>query len=196
MIRVTLERYEVNFANEVAKVRTAENSQNHIYERDDLEPQPIAELNACCGEMAVAKSLNKYWSASGWRKDEHYQYRETVPDVGLNIEVRRVKRPDGRLSFRAHDVSHNRLLFLVYVHKADPSWIAATYVDIIGYIHALEALPNATKYPNGYAIDQRYLHPYEGDRNVSEIAVMGTRRSTPETPDLRPYGAAHPAHIG
>jgi hypothetical protein len=193
---MTLERYEVHFANEVAKIRTRENKQNHIYNRDDLEPQPLAELNACCGEMAVAKSLNKYWSGLAWLSEEHQKYKETIPDIGENIEVRRVKRPDGRLSSRHHDVSHNRLLFLVYVHGANPDWIAQTHVDIIGYIHALDALPNATKYPNGYAIEQRYLHPYEGDRNVSEITLVGTRGSTPQAPDLGPYGAAHPADIG
>lgn len=196
MIQVVLHRYEVQFANEVAKIRTKENKQNHIYNRDDLEPQPVAELNACCGEMAVAKSLNKYWGGLAWLNEEHQKFRESVADIGENIEVRRVKRHDGRLSFRHHDVSHNRLLFLVYVHHANPDWITDTAVDIIGYIHALEALPNATKYPNGYAIEQRYLHPYEGDRNVSEVVVMGTRGSTPQAPDLGPYGASHPADIG
>lgn len=64
------------------------------YKRDAMEEDRKAQAAAAICELAVAKYTNQYWHAHVWHHTEHWKYRN-CPDVGDNIEVRRVRTLDG-----------------------------------------------------------------------------------------------------
>ena len=65
-------------------------------DKEKQEPNRRAEFASCLCELAVAKHLNQYWSGSVWSwKDIDPETQKTFPDVGHNIEVRRVRSASG-----------------------------------------------------------------------------------------------------
>lgn len=64
------------------------------YRRELMEEDRKAQAAAALCELAVAKYLNQYWHASIWHCSEQQKYRK-MPDVGENIEVRRVRTQGG-----------------------------------------------------------------------------------------------------
>jgi hypothetical protein len=63
------------------------------YDRSRMEDDRTAQVAAAACELAVAKYTNQYWHAHIWHRSEHDKYRH-MPDVGTNIEVRRVRTSD------------------------------------------------------------------------------------------------------
>jgi hypothetical protein len=55
-----------------------------------MQDNRTAEVAACVAELAVAKYTNQYWSGHVWHDSEHQIYKN-YPDVGHNIEVRRLR---------------------------------------------------------------------------------------------------------
>jgi len=69
-----------------AKVKDKPDYQNHQVLQDDL----TANIAACACELAVSLHLNQSWNGAYWLPSEHRQ-ASLAPDVGRNIEVRRVR---------------------------------------------------------------------------------------------------------
>lgn len=90
---IELEPWEYEHASNVGVRRyTANWSRNDAkhYDRSRMEDDRTAQVAAAVCELAVAKHTNQYWHAHIWHPSEHSKYRD-MPDVGMNIEVRRVR---------------------------------------------------------------------------------------------------------
>ena len=64
------------------------------YDRASMEDDRKATVSAALCELAVAKHLNQYWHGSVWHAADHTKHR-SMPDVGKDIEVRRVRSAAG-----------------------------------------------------------------------------------------------------
>ncbi len=64
------------------------------YNRDKMEKDRDAQVAAALCELAVAKHVNRYWHGAVWHSSDHAKHRDK-PDVGTNIEVRRVRTDVG-----------------------------------------------------------------------------------------------------
>lgn len=154
---VQLERWEFEWAKHVAMHRTGANLRKRDathYDQSKLEDDWTADLAGAACELATAKLLNRYWSGSYWSADEHDRYKEQ-PDVGRNIEVRRIRNPNYRLQIDKRDADRDRSMVLAYAVPPD-----YTTVNVIGWGLAKDLYPLGT--------------PLEWDRD-------GTRRLVDQT---------------
>ena len=104
-VRVILEPWEYEHATLVGVRRYTANwgkADAPWYDAERMEDDRTAQVAACVCELAVAKATNRYWSGHVWPASEHRARRDT-PDVGHNIEVRRV-RTSKRAAVRKHQV--------------------------------------------------------------------------------------------
>lgn len=95
---IELDPWEYEHASNVGIRRFTANWNKHdaeYYTRERMEDDRTAEVAAAVAELAVARYTNQYWPATIWHASEHEKFRD-LPDVGTNIEVRRVRtRPGG-----------------------------------------------------------------------------------------------------
>ena len=137
MTRVTLEPWEYEWAAHVGTQRDAINRNKQdaaYYDKHRMESDnQRANIMSACGEMAVAKFLNRYWSGDYWPLDRHTELRDR-PDISPNIEVRRIRKPNNPLAVRKRDAERGRIMFQTYIHYDDP-----TQVDVIGWEEAWKA---------------------------------------------------------
>ena len=77
---VGIRRFTANWNKENAK----------HYDQSRMEDDRTAQAAAALCELAVAKHTNNYWGGHVWAGSDHHKYRD-IPDVGSNIEVRRVR---------------------------------------------------------------------------------------------------------
>ena len=75
-----------------------------------MEDNRTAEVAAAICELAVAKHTNRYWPAQVWHASDHGKYRD-LPDVGHNIEVRRI-RTKKEAAVRRHQLGKNLVLYV------------------------------------------------------------------------------------
>ena len=132
---VTLEPWEYEWASLVGARRYTANwgKQNAPwYDAERMEDDRTAQVAACVCELAVAKAINRYWSGHAWSPVEHRRRRDT-PDVGHNIEVRRV-RTSLHAAVRRHQVGKGLVLF---VAQAIPPEFRE--VQVLGWIDMDEA---------------------------------------------------------
>lgn len=114
---VDLETWEYNHIAAVAAWRTTANWEvGHIpaYAKNKfrMEDDRTAAFAAAACECAVAKHVNQYWIAGAWSHAEHKTHRNR-PDVGKNIEVRRVR--EKRLAaIRIKEVGQGKILYVAY----------------------------------------------------------------------------------
>ena len=93
MMQIELDPWEYEHALHVGARRFIENwgkADAAHYDKKRMEDDRTAQAAACVGELAVAKITNQYWPGHVWHKSDHKVYRH-LPDVGHNIEVRRVR---------------------------------------------------------------------------------------------------------
>lgn len=83
------------------------------YDKNRMEDDRTASFAATIAEMAVAKATNRYWSPTAWPMEDHDKFRDR-PDVGTNIEVRRIRKRDGTAAVRQHQVGKGLVLFVAY----------------------------------------------------------------------------------
>jgi hypothetical protein len=107
----------------MAASKSAELNHATTYRRSDKE-RIKQELYGACGEMAVAKLLNKFWSPA-------VNTFHKIPDIEPSIEVRTTDKEKGCLIIRDND-SPERDYFLVI---AEPP----TTMRVIGYISGSDA---------------------------------------------------------
>ena len=111
------------------------------YDRSKMEEDRNAQAAAAICELAVAKYLNQYWRASIWHVSEQSKYRH-LPDVGRDIEVRRVRTQKG-VTVRPGD--KGKVVWGARV--VDPEY---RLVELLGFINAdivLEARPEGYVVP-------------------------------------------------
>ena len=94
---IELESWEYEYASTIGIRRYTNNwgkPDAPYYDPTKMEDNRTAQVASAIGELAVAKAINEYWSASIWKGADHKKYKD-LPDVGKNIEVRRVRTQDG-----------------------------------------------------------------------------------------------------
>lgn len=127
MLEVTLSAWEFKSCVDVANTRMAISNDkmlNHAstYQRDYLTRMQDEILGAC-GELAVCKSVNKFWSPS-------VNTFHGIADAGHNVEVRTTQRINGSLIVRDNDPD-DRWYYLVV--GTPPT------MTVVGYIKGSEA---------------------------------------------------------
>lgn len=109
---IVLEPWEYVHACNVGIARYAANwGKNDAphYKKEYMEDDRTAQVASAICELAVAKATNRFWSGHVWHKSEHAKYRD-VPDVGTNIEVRRVRTRE-TVAVRRHQLGKGLVLF-------------------------------------------------------------------------------------
>lgn len=101
------------------------------YDRSRMEEDRNAQAAAAVCELAVAKYTNQYWHGGVWHRSEHVNYR-SLPDVGENIEVRRV-RTGNAVKVRRKDAG--KVVWAARV--ADDEYRS---VELLGFIEADEVI--------------------------------------------------------
>jgi len=127
------------------------------YHRDRMEDDRTAAAAACAAELAVAKYTNRYWSGHVWDYRDHSQYKE-IPDVGTNIEVRRIRTRE-TAAVRKRQVGKGLVLFV-----AKPIMPEIRSVEIYGWMHYDEAWSVGTQSdydPDTRLISVDHLNTYE-----------------------------------
>jgi hypothetical protein len=129
-VLVQLETWEYEWACHVAIRRITANwgkADAPHYKRNRMEDDRTASVAACVAELAVAKATNRYWSGHVWKAEDHHKYRD-CPDVGRNIEVRRI-RTRKQAAVRRHQLGKGLVLFV-----AEPVTPELTSCIVHGYI--------------------------------------------------------------
>jgi hypothetical protein len=109
---------------------TANWSRNNAkhYDAKRMEDDRTAQVAAAITELAVAKHTNRYWHASIWHSSEHIMNRD-LPDVGRNIEVRRV-RQGHCAAVRRHQLNKGLVLWAGTPHPPE-----FRFVTLHGWLH-------------------------------------------------------------
>jgi hypothetical protein len=129
---VELEPWEYEHAYMVGMRRYTENWNKvdaSYYNRSSMEEDRNAQPASAICELAVAKYTNQYWHASVWDGRKHKKYKD-MPDVGTNIEVRRVRTQSGP-AVREKDL--NRGLIIWGAELSDSEYRT---VKLLGWIEA------------------------------------------------------------
>lgn len=103
------------------------------YDRSAMEEDRKAQAAAAICELAVARHTNQYWHAHVWHPSDHWRYKN-LPDVGDNIEVRRV-RTGNSVAVRRSDAG--KVVWAARI--ADQEYRS---VEILGFIEADEFIPS------------------------------------------------------
>jgi hypothetical protein len=82
----------------------------------------------------VAKATGRQWHAKVWPPAEHWKHRDE-PDVGRNIEVRRIREPNNGLVVREKDLNKGKVIFVAYPLPET----GFRQVDVIGWLRAEDA---------------------------------------------------------
>lgn len=109
---VALEPWEYQWASHVGIARYTQNWPKQDaawYEKSRMEDDRTAQVAGAVAELAVAKFTNRYWSGTMWTTDSHGANRDR-PDVGRNIEVKRVRTRDAAV--RRHQVGKGLVLWV------------------------------------------------------------------------------------
>lgn len=125
---------------EARNVGDGRNAQMHgvgdmpYYIRDLMEDDATASFAAACAEAAVAQSTRLKWHGKVWHRSEHHQHKNE-PDVGENIEVRRIRNPNNGLCVRQKDLGQSKVIFVAYPIPET----GFRQVDVIGWMPADQA---------------------------------------------------------
>ncbi len=144
---ITLEAWEYEHAYQVGIRRFTENwtkKDAAYYDKSKMEEDRNAQPAAAICELAVAKYTNQYWSGHVWNKQDHAIHKGK-PDVGTNIEVRRVRTQSGPA---VRDKDLNRNLIIWGARLVDSEYKT---VELLGWIEADKGF-EVGEYRKGYKI--------------------------------------------
>lgn len=110
----------------------------HYANKKLQEDNRTAQVASAICELAVAKHTNRYWSGHVWHATEHQKYRH-IPDVGKNIEVRRLRTRD-EAAVRKHQNNIEKLVLWV----AKPVMPELRQVHLYGWIKQTDAWQQGT----------------------------------------------------
>jgi hypothetical protein len=117
----------------------------HYSNKSKQEDNRTAQVASAIGELAVAKAVNQYWPATIWTGEQHDNYKQ-LPDVGSNIEVRRVRTQDA-VCIRKGDTGRNLIVFAVRPIEKE-----FREVEVFGFIHADEGYRIGTPVEYGHVV--------------------------------------------
>lgn len=152
---IELETWEYEHASNVGIRRSTANwlkKDAKHYDRNRMEDDRTAQVAAAICELAVARHTNQYWHGHVWHASEHHHYR-FMPDVGRNIEVRRIRTSVG-IPVRYSGCGRNLVLW-----ACKPVVPEFRIVEIIGMIPHDYAWKNGE--PSEYAPKTTRLFPLE-----------------------------------
>lgn len=132
---IDLEPWEYEHVNVVGIGRYVANWEKQDaahYDKSRMQDDRTAQVAAAACELAVAKYTNQYWSGHVWPKESHDKYKK-VSDVGLNIEVRRV-RTRNSVAVRERDLGRNLVLWAAKAIEPE-----LRSVELLGYLPHDEA---------------------------------------------------------
>lgn len=155
---VKLETWEYEYASTIGIRRYTNNwgkPDAPWYDPLKMEDNRTAQVASAIGELAVAKVINEYWSASIWKGSDHKKYKD-LPDVGKNIEVRRVRTQDGP-AVREKDLKKEGLI----IFGVTPVPKEFLEVEILGWILAQEGWDKGVSVKYGKVIPRSILKPVE-----------------------------------
>jgi hypothetical protein len=142
MAIIKLETWEYEYASHIGIRRFTANwdkeDAKHYQNEERKEDDRTAQVAAAIGELAVAKLVNQYWHATIWSAEKHNEFKK-LPDVGTNIEVRRVRTQDA-VCIRQKDTGRGLIVFAVRPIEKE-----FMEVEVFGFIHA----------DNGYEIGEQ-----------------------------------------
>ena len=145
-ILITLETWEYEHACNVGIRRYTANwtkqDAPHYQNKQLQEDNRTAQVASAICELAVAKHTNRYWSGHVWHHTEHNKYRH-IPDVGTNIEVRRLRTRE-TAAVRQHQNKIDRLVLWV----AKPTMPELREIQLYGWIKQTDAWEQGT--PSDY----------------------------------------------
>ena len=160
---VSLETWEYEHASLVGARRYTANwgkQDASWYDADRMEDDRTAQVAAAVCELAVAKATNRYWSGHVWPASEHRRRRGT-PDVGRNIEVRRV-RTSKAAAVRKHQVGKGLVLFVAYA--IPPEFREVEMLGWMGMDEAWEAgVPSSYDSEGTRLVSPTHLTPVGGE---------------------------------
>jgi len=131
LVIVELKPWEYEWASHVGIRRFIENwekSNAKHYDEKRMEDNRTAQVAACIAEIAVAKHVNRFWSGTVWKAQNHEQNKNRA-DVGLNIEVKRL-RTRQEAPVRRHQLKKGLILWV-----AKPIAPEFRVVELYGYIN-------------------------------------------------------------
>ena len=135
MAIIKLEKWEYEYASHIGIRRFTANwdkeDAQHYQDDERKEDDRTAQVASAIGELAVAKLVNQYWHATIWSADKHNEFKK-LPDVGRNIEVRRVRTQDA-VCIRKKDTGRGLIVFAVRPIEKE-----FTEVEVFGFIDADE----------------------------------------------------------
>ena len=151
---IELEPYEYEYAYTIGIRRFIANwdkrdSSTYAENKEKMEEDRNAQPAAAICELAVAKYLNQTWSGHIWRKQDHHKYKN-IPDVGKNIEVRRVRTDKGP-AIKLKDL--NKGLIIWGARLLDKEY---TKVELLGWIEADEGAKIGELRNQDQKIDNQY----------------------------------------
>jgi hypothetical protein len=129
---INLTPWEYDFAYQIGIRRYVENwgkADASYYDKSKMEEDRNAQPAAAICELAVAKYTNQYWNMTIWDGRKHKQYKD-IPDVGHNIEVRRVRTASGP-AVRDKDLGRGLIVWGAIVNDVE-----YRSVELLGYIDA------------------------------------------------------------
>ena len=129
------------------------------YDAERMEDDRTAQVAAAVCELAVAKATNRYWHGHIWHATEHHKFRG-MPDVGRNIEVRRV-RTSKAAAVRKHQVGKGLVLFVAYA--IPPEFREVEMLGWMGMDEAWEAgVPSSYDSEGTRLVSPQHLTPIGG----------------------------------
>ena len=152
MVEVVLTAWAYKHCVDVATTRMSVSIGNNIADITPFErtynERLMIDIQGVCGELAVAKAINRYWQPS-------VNTFHGVPDIAPDIEVRCTDKPDNCLVVRDNDPD-DRWYFLVI--GVPPKF------DVKGYIRGSDAKEDQWKRnPGGHRpawfVPQSQLRP-------------------------------------
>lgn len=116
IVRISKTDYEQAWTAGIRRMTENLNKADAVdYQRGRNIAEHLAQPLGVLCEVAVARHLNIDWDwdRAVWAAKDHHRYRNDA-DVGTNIEVRRIKYPNGAASLKANQVGKGLTLFVAY----------------------------------------------------------------------------------
>jgi hypothetical protein len=158
-VEIDLTPWEYSLAAQVGADRFAQNfgkQDARHYDRSRVEDDRTAQHAAAAAEIATARAFDRYWTACGaWAAERHSEYRN-IPDVGRNIEVRRI-REGSASTFAISPKDRERIIAVCFVEMPE-----LRRVRVLGWVDGETALEVGT--------DAGY-----GDRVRVPISILSLR---------------------
>lgn len=129
IVKIEKWEYERAFAVGIARftARWGSPDASHYQDKSRQEDNRTANVASALCELAVAKATNRYWHGHVWHHTEHHLYRH-LPDVGTNIEVRRL-RTRSSVPIRRYQNGKGLVVFAARVLGDEMQ-----EVDVLGYV--------------------------------------------------------------